>query len=327
MLEAVGLTADDEAVYNALVRRSQATVAEIAEDCRVSVHTARRVLEGLLGHGLVTRASGRPTRYVMVPPESGIEALLRDRENALRDVRSQVPALMDAFRAGQRYAHPAELVEVVMGRDQVGQRWAQVQRATRAQMRGFDKPPYAAREGHEVSNPVELDMLARGVKYRVVYDTETLVLPGWIDDVMNGVRQGEQARVGPDLPMKLAISDDRVAIIPLLRSGDESVTASYLVHPSPLLDALIALFEITWERSVPLRTAMHGEMTADGATLSDEEEHLLTLLASGLTDAAASRTLGWSERTVQRHVRRLMLRLGVQTRFQIGMEATRRGWI
>jgi DNA-binding NarL/FixJ family response regulator len=61
--------------------------------------------------------------------------------------------------------------------------------------------------------------------------------------------------------------------------------------------------------------------------LSEEESRLLTLLASGATDKAASRALGWSERTVQRHVTKLMDRVGAQTRFQIAMEATRRGWI
>lgn len=48
------------------------------------------------------------------------------------------------------------------------------------------------------------------------------------------------------------------------------MSVSYLIHPSPLLDALVALFEATWER---------------------------------------------------------MRRLGAQTRFQVAMEATRRGWL
>ncbi|WP_407941390.1 helix-turn-helix transcriptional regulator [Nonomuraea cypriaca] len=166
-----------------------------------------------------------------------------------------------------------------------------------------------------------LYLLRRGVKYRVVYDNSVLELPGWLDDVTAGMQHGEQARIAASLPMKLAISDDRLAIIPLLRAGDSVVTASYLIHPSPLLDALVALFEALWERSVPVR------LTAPGGELSQDEERLLTLLASGATDKAASRALGWSERTVQRHITKLMRRVGAQTRFQVAMEAVRRGWI
>lgn len=139
--------------------------------------------------------------------------------------------------------------------------------------------------------------------------------------------RGEQARISLRVPMKLAIVDDRMAIIPLLRSGDDAVTASYVIHPSPLLDALSALFESVWERSVPVRQALRGALEPPGETLSHDEAELLTLLAAGLTDAAVGRAMGWSERTVQRHVQRLMARLGVQTRFQVGLEASRRGWI
>ncbi|WP_043620061.1 helix-turn-helix transcriptional regulator [Nonomuraea candida] len=320
MLEAIGLGRQDEEVYAALVRRTQATVAEIVADCHLPAPVARRVVHGLVTLGLATRSSGRPVRYVAVSPDSGLEAILRERERELDDVRGHIRALMDVYRAGTRFAHPGELIEVISGRDEVNHRWVRMQQDTRVQMRGFDRPPYAAPQQHTESNTVELDLLRTGVRYRVIYDTSVLELPGWLDDVTAGVQHGEQARIAA-VPMKLGISDDRLAIIPLLRPGDDVVSASYLIHPSPLLDALVALFEALWERSVPVGVAApEGELTQD-------EERLLTLLASGATDKAAGRALGWSERTVQRHVTKLMRRLGAQTRFQVAMEATRRGWI
>ncbi|MDH2428314.1 helix-turn-helix domain-containing protein [Sphaerisporangium sp. TRM90804] len=322
MLEAIGLSQQDEAVYDALVRRTQATLTELVHDCHLPASAARRTLRSLVELGLATRSTGRPVRYVAVAPDSGLEAVLREREAGLRDVRLHVRTLMKMYRAGTRFAHPGELIEVVSGRDEVNHRWVQMQQNTHAQMRGFDLPPYAARQGHTESNHVELALLKRGVKYRVIYDRTALELPGWLDDVTVGMRQGEQARIAPDLPMKLAISDDRLAIIPLLRPGDDVVTASYLIHPSPLLDALVALFEAVWARSVPVQLT-----SPDAEALSEEETRLLTLLAAGATDKAAGRALGWSERTVQRHVTKLMRRVGARTRFQIAMEATRRGWI
>ncbi|UBU17488.1 helix-turn-helix transcriptional regulator [Nonomuraea gerenzanensis] len=322
MLEAIGLGRQDEEVYDALVRRTQATAAEIVADCHLPPPAARRALQSLVGLGLATRSTGRPVRYVAVPPDSGLEAILRERERELGDVRTHIRALMDVYRAGTRFAHPGELIEVVSGREEVNHRWVRMQQDTRVQMRGFDRPPYAAPQEHTEPNPVELQLLRQGVKYRVIYDVSVLELPGWLDDVTAGLQHGEQARIAA-VPMKLGISDDRLAIIPLLRAGDSVVSASYLIHPSPLLDALVALFEALWERSRPVRLT-GGEPERD---LSQEEERLLTLLAAGATDKAASRALGWSERTVQRHLGKLMRRLGAQTRFQVAMEATRRGWI
>ncbi|WP_406721868.1 LuxR C-terminal-related transcriptional regulator [Streptomyces althioticus] len=161
----------------------------------------------------------------------------------------------------------------------------------------------------------------------MLYDSSVLEMPGWLEDVTAGIRLGEQARIATGLPTKLAICDDRVAMLPLLRPGDDSVTASYVVHPSPLLDALAALFEAVWERSVQIRPSVPPVVGGLPERLSPDEEKLLTLLASGATDKAAGRSLGWSERTVQRHITKLLRRFGAQTRFQLAMEATRRGWI
>ncbi|WP_290058408.1 helix-turn-helix transcriptional regulator [Amycolatopsis solani] len=322
MLEPIGLGDAEEATYDALVRRTRATVPELAQDTRSSLPVTRRAVRTLVELGLATQSAGRPSRYVVVPPDRAIEAVLREREAALRDTRRHIGTLMEMYRASTRFAHPGELVEVITGRDEVNERWGRMQQDIRVQMRGFDRPPYAAPRGASDSNEVELGLLGRGVKCRVVYDKSALELPGRIDDIELGMRHGEQARIDGDVPMKLAIADDRLAIIPLMRPGDPALTASYLIHPSPLLDALIALFEAVWSRSVPVRfgSTEPGELSAD-------EAKLLMLLASGATDRAAGRALGWSERTVQRHVTKLMTRVGAQTRFQIAMEATRRGWI
>lgn len=322
MLESIGLSGEDEALYDALLRRTQATAGDLARDCDRPLPSTRRGLRTLVELGLATRSAGRPTRFVVVPPDRGIEAVLQEREAALRDARRHIGTFMEMYRASTRFAHPGEVVEVVSGRGGVNERWASMQQDVRVQMRGFDRPPYAAPRAHEEPNHIELALLKRGAKYRVVYDKSALELPGRIEDIAVGMRHGEEARIAGEVPMKLAIADDRLAIIPLLRPGDAALTASYLIHPSPLLDALIALFEAVWTRSVPVQLGS----PVDGG-LSPDEAKVLMLLASGVTDSAAARSLGWSERTVQRHVTKLMRRVGARTRFQIAMEATRRGWI
>lgn len=53
---------------------------------------------------------------------------------------------------------------------------------------------------------------------------------------------------------------------------------------------------------------------------------ILRLLAAGATDESIARHLGISGRTVQRRVRALMDDLGVQTRFQAGVQSALRHW-
>ena len=98
-----------------------------------------------------------------------------------------------------------------------------------------------------------------------------------------------------------------------------------MIHSSSLLDTLSALFEAIWATAVPVRFG-DDEAEAVGDD-GDQRRMLLGLLAAGLTDEAIGRQLGWHPRTVQRHVRRLMTKLGAQTRFQAGLQAARRGWL
>ena len=64
-----------------------------------------------------------------------------------------------------------------------------------------------------------------------------LAQPERMAEVWNGIRRGERARVARSLPMKMALSDRRLALIPVSAYSDKADEAAYLVHPSSLLDA------------------------------------------------------------------------------------------
>jgi DNA-binding NarL/FixJ family response regulator len=144
-------------------------------------------------------------------------------------------------------------------------------------------------------------------------------------EVWNGIRQGERARVARSLPMKMALCDRRLALMPVSMSGDNAGAAAYLVHPSSLLDALSELFEAMWEKAVPLNQG--PAFDDEEQILTDRDKDLLGLLAAGTTDETIARAFGWSVRTVRRHIHRIMTMTGAETRFQAGMEASRRGWL
>jgi DNA-binding NarL/FixJ family response regulator len=137
------------------------------------------------------------------------------------------------------------------------------------------------------------------------------------------IAAGEQARLTENVPVKMFIADNRLGLIPLEVAG--SADASLLIHESSMLDTLIALFDLVWERAIPIHA--DGELSAPGTGPGDDESALLGLLAAGLTDSAIARHLGTHPRTVQRRVRELLDRLGAGTRFQAGLQAVRRGWL
>jgi DNA-binding CsgD family transcriptional regulator len=174
-------------------------------------------------------------------------------------------------------------------------------------------------------NEAELEGLRRAITWRGIYDKEALEAPGKLDSIRALAERGEQARVLVGVPLKLVIVDRRVGLIPLnVTEGSEEAV---VIHDSPLLDALTVLFEVLWERAVPIRFVRGGGSGFDGdaSTPSKVDEQVLALLAAGFKDQAIAQHAGVGLSTVERRVRRLMEKLGTQTRFQAGLEAERRG--
>jgi DNA-binding CsgD family transcriptional regulator len=247
---------------------------------------------------------------------------------------------------------------VLTNREDISALVRRIQQEAKAEVRAFDRPPYVDQPGTNLGRQSE--KMRQGIAHRVIYDRGALAWPGRLEhDIVPSLRGGEQARLRTELPLKLVLADDRIAVIPfsLAPRGEAS---AYVIHRSSLLAALCALFEAEWERAVPLSriltppppsaTARNGHTRghANGHATSgtnggahsngnalthvqdvpdEETRSLLTLLAAGLTDAAIARSLGWSERTTQRRLQRLMRILGATTRFQASLLASRRGWL
>jgi DNA-binding CsgD family transcriptional regulator/DNA-binding MarR family transcriptional regulator len=322
----LGLAEETERVYTTLVGRPRCTASELAAACGISPTVAGRQLSALVKDGLATRATGRPPRFSANPPDLAVTALIQQREHQLDAARSLVERLTEMHREASRISNPDMAVELLTDREDISSAARRLIGDARHEVRGFDRPPYVDRPGSNFD--VQVAGQRTGVIHRVIYDREAVAWPGRLaNDIMSSVRIGEQARVRAELPLKLVISDDTAAIIPFsLAPGGQS--AAYLIHRSPMLVALESLFEALWERALPLPDTRNPGVPGGVESAPDQETRaLLALLAAGLTDAAIARAQGWSERTTQRRVQRLMTRLGATTRFQASLTAARRGWL
>ena len=326
MFKALGLSPSEEDLYTVLIHSPRSTVTELAAYGSVSSQQATRDLQKLVRHGLANRLPGRQARYIAVAPDIAVEPLLAKREDELRQARLGTSDLMKAFHEASREHHPAELVEIITGESNIRSRTGQLPGAAQHQIRGFDRPPYVVSPEENINQ--EATRIREGITYRVVYSAQAVMWPGRLEgDIRDALAAGEQVRVRPDLPTKLWIVDDKMAMIPI-NTRQNAVGASFIVRPCDLLDSLISMFEAEWDRAIPLRSFL-GEDPAGAAAGEPDETRtaVLSCLAAGLTDEGIARSLGCSLRTAQRHIRRLMQDLNVSSRFQAGMEARQRGWV
>lgn len=314
-LMTLGFKPDEAEIYLDLLSSGPASAETLAARTGRDVREIRRCFAVLADHGLAGPADGAGSPVAALPPEPGLEVLSRRREAELARARLAITREFE-----QRWSPPdsraAEFIEVVGGAA-AAERVRQLERAARVRVRGLDSPPYYADAD---ANEIELENLARGVRYRAVYGRVALERAEYVAaNVLPCGKAGEEARILPEVPVKLLIIDDDWAVV----SSSARDGSVLLIRPCGLFDALAGLFDMCWRGALPLGVAADGPGTA----IRPSERRLLGLLAAGLTDDQVARVLGVSRRTLFRYLESLMARTGAANRFQLALHATRNEWL
>lgn len=157
-------------------------------------------------------------------------------------------------------------------------------------------------------------LLDRGVRLRTVFCGALSPDPRYGTVRADLHRTGAEAReLDRAQPMGFMVADRRTALLPVQHDGPWVRTALVL-RGDVLAGFLRHAFDQMWDLA-----------DAQVPRLDRAETGLLQLLDLGMTDAAIGRHLAVSGRTVGRRLARLQRTLGARTRFQLGVEAARRG--
>ena len=322
-LETLGISVDEERVYRVLLSRRLASASDLSSALGVPARATQRLLDALAAKGLATHSPERPRRYMPVPPEFAVEAIVSQRQAELERARAAIPDLKKHVARLRGDADRGEVVELITSRDAERRIFEHAQHAARDEVVTLVRPPLRVTR---LDTPFEQDQRrqrtarARGVRYRSIVDADYLALPGAPARVRSESESGEEIRVFPELPFKIAIFDRRTAFIPL--NPHEPDGATLLVRSSALLDALYALFESLWERSTPLAFSPTGvPKIARVSRVPEAAANLIPLLAAGLNDKAIAHELDVSSATLNRRLAELMKGLDTRTRFQMGWRA------
>jgi DNA-binding CsgD family transcriptional regulator len=316
------LSPDGESVYRAAVERGRLPVSAIAQRLSLSAERAEQVIKELGRHGLVEIVDAD---LVPLPPRASLEAVATRQaeiaEQAFRTARD-LSRLWGDHARGVRYLEMLESDAAValMQRRQLEEAQSLAQgliSLVRSASPAVAPTRFRIRGGFR-------DAIGRGVAVQAVYGVEIMRDPEGFRSVQECIRLGEDARVVPGVPVNLVITDRRRAFLTFPGTGPNGQHA-VVVHRSGLLDQLIDLFESFWRMAVPISAWEEDEIDEPGR--DRDSRRLLACLASGLTDEAIAREFGVSERTVGRRIARLQEILGARSRFQLGVQAARRGWL
>ena len=318
LVAAAGLELADAEVYVALLAEGSASVDEIAAVVAVAAGHVSAALERLTSAGFVARntAAGR---YAALPPEVGVVLAVAEEERQLHDrlaelarVRATAPKI-----AGRLQQDPDSSAGVT-----------RPLRGETAMRTAFARTASSAREMVRVQEPdgsvdaAVLEAARASVALLCRTDAAENVLAAAAVTPPSPESGPIEVRVLPRLPGRMLIADSALAVIDISRTGGD--VEALVVDRSPLLDTLVGLWEAQWSRAVRIDDAA-TDLTDAGWRIAPEDHRLLALLAAGLKDEAIARRLAIGLRTVVRRVGVLARDLDAETRFQMGVQASRRG--
>ena len=322
MLSALGLDRRAERLYFQLVPVSGHTVVGVAQLVQTQPDRLLRVMAPLVERGLVVVDDER----LVVPPLAEVLSDLVQQEarlaaasaTKLADLASAVPHLVAAATRPDEGdvtdvrpldgelssgGDPVELLRLML-------------RTSRGDMLWLRPDAWAMPRESRVSELLA-EAMATGRRSRAIYPVRAVTEAP--DALRTRAHLGEQVRVISEVPTRMFILGDSHAVLPEpLGFADEPRVH---IRQRSIVAALTLGFELLWSRATPVPDIEAGKGHHDGRLF------ILEQLMAGATDEVIARNLGIGLRTVRRRIAALMVELGVDTRFQAGVEAVRRGWL
>jgi DNA-binding CsgD family transcriptional regulator len=322
VLSALGLTQEQEHLYHRVLALSGSSVAAVTEALAVAPEELDNALSVLLERGIATIHED----HIHVLPLSAVigHSISREAEvaNRAHDRLLDLAAAVQFLTSAATRPGPGQVEHVLPLDGEVSSGGNPLQLLTTMieETTGdllWLRPDAWRMPRESAMAKVVAEAVSSGRRSRAIYPVRALHEAP--DTLRARAQGGEQVRVISDLPTRLFVIGNTHAVLPEpLGFADEP---RLLVRQPALVESLILLFELMWDRAAPVPDLDLGEARPD------LRRFLLQQLAAGAKDEQIARVLGISLRTVRRRVASLLIELGVDNRFQAGVEAVRRGWL
>jgi sugar-specific transcriptional regulator TrmB/DNA-binding CsgD family transcriptional regulator len=326
-LQMLGLNEVSIKAYQLMLVSDSWSLEELPGALNVSPQELRPALDSLIGNSLIVPSQECSDRLHPVSPRVGLSRLLDQRDSEIRRTQNE---LAQARHAADQLIevvddldkHRRASLEQIHGRDQVGDRIAELLRgANREVLTMLTRLPTPetldhARQGDEA-------LLERGVQTRLI------VLAGhirrsrpYVEHLEHLITHGARVRVATTLPSRVIVVDREVAVVP--SDPSDTGAGATVVHQRALVQLTLDAFESAWAQGNALNTATKRPEVWQPSEL---EREVIRLLGEGNKDEAIARRVGMSLRSVRRIVAQISMQLGVESRFALGVACSAQGWV
>lgn len=282
-LTLIGLTSREAHIYLALLQKKEFAASEIASIIPVGRTKIYEVIPRLITMGFCNEIQkdgkkiyravepkialhNRLTTYeqelkgITLEKEKLIEETFRKKEEIIEFKKKTADILKkkldNIYSSNLEKSDNLDYIEVLKDKNQIRQRWIELQQNTRFEMLGFNKLPYSITYDENMKHQQKM-MKKKKIHSKGIYEYGDLLSEASLTDFFDVVEYfesiGEECRIVDKLPMKLMIMDEKVTMLSLIDpvSMKSSTTTLIVAHPSYAL-AQKLVFDNYWNKGEPL---------------------------------------------------------------------------
>ena len=254
-LTSLGLAVNEAKTYLALLVKNSMTVNEVAQISGVPRAKLYGVITKLITKGFCIEKAGDIKRYKAVDPNTVVEKLneiyQQQIEQRKKIAKNFSDSIISIYKQNLSKTDPLEYIEILKDVGQIKKKWLMLQKNAKEEILIFNKPPYAVSHDENVND--EIAVLRKKVKTICIYEHDDITdsKEDEINIISHLISAGEEARIVQNLPMKLAIIDEKITMLALNDpiSLKTSITTIIINHPS-FAKAQKYVFESIWQKAI-----------------------------------------------------------------------------
>ena len=277
VLDSFGLNNYESRVYSALFKKKQLTAAEVARLADIPRTRAYDNLRSLELKGLCEVMSGKTKLYSLYDPSKLKDVLIklendkasikikkhqeeiekeRNRlEKRAREAEKLAANLMPLFEQSRSSEGPLDYIEVFKSVAMSNSKFMELSSEAHKEILIFSKPPFLAKtyELRRKSVAPQIEAIERGVKLITIHEipSEQSKRKKFFRETFDVFEPDkEQLRVIDNLPLKMSIYDEKVALFSLYDPiiGESSIS-SFLARNEAFAKSLKELFYMYWDKA------------------------------------------------------------------------------
>ena len=257
----LGLSLREARVYLTLLNRKNYTAKEISTVSGIQNQKIYTVLRNLINKDMCIEKTGKIKQYKAVEPDivfkSLIERYKRDFKfnlNKKQQIAVKLTNNLSAlYNKNVNRNDPIDYIEVLKDIAHIRNKWLYLLKNAKKEVLVFNKPPSSIPITHTENLNNEIYSLNKKVKFKGIYEYDEIIKSQETLKVISMLNsKGEDVRVVDDLPMKLAIFDNRITMLALndTISLKPSITTMIINHES-FAKAQKYVFQSIWEKATP----------------------------------------------------------------------------